>query len=243
MKRMIIVGLMLCGIVGLRADQWLMSSAAVDAFYTWHLKVPVPPRGITLPWNFGEGSRRFATQVVTWRALEPNSMQAINARKATRFWTEVIRLNSPGQVSEFRFVEVAPTDETAQLTFKRSATAPGMPYPYNQVGCAMQVPKMMPDGLTFGVGSLILSNPTRSGCDGDRLMMHEVAHYMVAITADLPSGILSDYFVGCPQWNRNLTPEQNAADPRWEGVAGTFEMAAWVIAHQPGAFPGTAIPF
>lgn len=224
----VLVALVLGAWVG--ADGPAVSSAGVAALTTWHL--PVAPN--LEPYFDASRTRRFAEDVVTWRALEPASRQAASMRKAARFWNEILRLRGAGA---FRFMETAHTDTTAVLTVFRASSIP-IPAEHGggtyAIGCGQSVQFPGPDN-TYASG-WIVSNPNKSGCDGERILMHEVGHFVTTLLHPT-TGIMAKAFAGCPQYNARLTPEQNALDPRWEGPGGLFEAAAWVATHPAGSLP------
>lgn len=221
-------------VTGLLAVEWSMSPEAEAAFRAWHVyQDPTMPPG----YYSDTLSRRFVADVVTFRTLEPTSRLATSARRATRWWTEVIRTRTPGQASAFRFVETDAGDDTAMLTFIRASSIP-VPPEYGggtiPVGCGFSV-EYVSGGTDIDRGE-IYSNPNKSGCDGEKIMLHEVGHFLS--TAGHPAlGVMSKSCYGCPSWNVRLTPEQQVSDPRWEGVPGLFEMVAWVHSRPAGSLP------
>jgi hypothetical protein len=177
-------------------------------------------------------TRGFASGLsLTFRIVGSSSTAVTKYRRyAARFIKAA--LTRPGCPS-ITLTEVPATSD-ADITFLY-----GTKYPNGMaVGCAGYFYDA-PDTFTI-TRAYVYSNPSRSGCDSQFLMVHELHHLLVTIPHDYTSGYQlrglaakSLSLSGCA-WPSNQTPEQIAADPCWEARPGMWEAANWGHRQAPG---------
>jgi hypothetical protein len=184
-------------------------------------------------------TRRFATTALTYRIVGNYSNQAkTNIRNATRFYAYI--LNDGPCPAGVTLTEVPATDAAATITFQRTATFTlgGITVP---VGCANS-PYESPDTFTY-TRAWVNSNPNRSGCDGQWLMVHELTHLFTALFHKYTSnnqllGLLEKSEPSYCKWQSGLTPEQNAQRACNEPMPGFWEVSRWIYRQAPGTQTG-----
>jgi hypothetical protein len=193
------------------AEKWVVGDASRS----------LPPRYV------GAGTRRFPSQVITYRLVQPTSRQADYAREAVVFWASVLG-------NGVRFVEVQEEAASAQIVvrYANSWTVPGIGV--IPIRCGASPFELEPDRVTYRLG-YVLSNE-KKGCDSRYIVLHEFGHLFTTF-GHPPAGIMSKTCVGCPSWNGRLTPAQNAAQSGWEGVPGLFEASQWAYTVPAGSRP------
>jgi len=196
----------------------LVSSVVVEADH-----IPISPEAEALVSTslfsgpFGgyeaEGTRRWATDTITWR-VHPSAVGRrldASADFAVSGWASLLPVG-------VTLIETLPADEPAHITFVYGAIA----------GCAAVVPTAEADRV------FVVARTGRSGCDGPRIMLHEMGHAMGQ--GHSAKAIMSPSCLGCPSIR---TGERGADYIRRPGVLlpGQAEGFAWVYAHPPGAVP------
>jgi hypothetical protein len=186
-------------------------------------------------------SRRFASTNLTYRIMQPTGNMAVPARNAMRFYQAL--MNTGSNPVNMTITEVPATDNTATITFMYATSFNDPELGTIPIACAASPVEFEADNFTYK-RAWILSNP-KKGCDSQALMIHEAYHIFGAFwhtntSNSVLQGVAAKNGCGgsCVGYKNSQTPEQNAAHPGWEPVAGFWEAMRWIYQHPAG----TVIP-